>query len=157
MTIPRNLLPAKNLLPASLMKRPKKLEEFQEFFFYWEPNMPFTVHSEGSEGREKAGWTSSPKEDVKEFKLILWNARKIKKLTKSELFRIYSLYQGENCFQLGADHPHCIATDKEIEKDERYIKFKGWKDSDNSKDPMIKKLGKGPDAWPEYNHPDWLR
>ena len=65
-----------NLLPASLSKKPETFEEFQEFFFYWEPNMPFTDHSEGVENTR---WDNSPKRDVKEFKLILWNASKIKK------------------------------------------------------------------------------
>ncbi len=145
----------KNLLPASLMEKPKTFEEFQEFFFYWEPNMPFTDHSEG--GDESLG-TGYAKRDVKEFKLILWNAKKIKKLTKSEIYRIYSLYQGNNCFDTTASQGagldyfyHSLPVNKM--KEEGCIKFKGWKDSDNPKDPVIKKLG--PDA---YNSPpDWLR
>ena len=75
----------KNLLPASLMKKPKTFEEFQEFFFYWEPNLPFTEHSY-AEDEDSEGY-QYPKEDVKEFKLILWNARKIKKLTNEIILR----------------------------------------------------------------------
>ena len=95
----------KNLLPASLMKKPKTLEEFQEFFFDQEPNMPETKHREEYfvESRD-GGWA---KFDVKEFKLILWNARKIKELTKSELHRIYSLYRGKNCFGYSSNPYSC--------------------------------------------------
>ena len=149
----------KNLLPASLMKKPKTLEEFQEFFFYWEPNMPIKEHREENRYGEP-----STKEDVKEFKLILWNARKIKKLTKSELLRIYSLYQGKNCFGISTSRYDChfYIPDNKM-KDEDYadwngqpcIKFKGWKDSDNPKDPMIKIIKQ--DAESPYLFPDWLR
>ena len=132
----------KNLLPASLMEKPKTLEEFQEFFFYWEPNLPFTEHSY-AEGEDGEGY-QYPKEDVKEFKLILWNARKIKKLTNSEIYRIYALYRGYNCFEVwsGQSKLHRM-TAKEIKEEKSrgydvdYIKYKGWKDSDNPKDPQI--------------------
>ena len=149
----------KNLLPASLMKKPKTLEEFQEFFFYWEPNMPIKEHREENQYGEP-----SAKEDVKEFKLILWNARKIKELTKSELHRIYSLYQGKNCFGYSSNPYFChfYIPDNKM-KDESYaddngqpcIKFKGWKDSDNPKDPMIQTL-KNP-ARGKIDYPDWLK
>ena len=109
------------------MEKPKTFEEFQELFFHWETYMPEDVY-------------------VKEFKLILWNARKIKKITKSEIYRIYALYQGDNCWSRH-DRSHCRMTAKErketgAEKD--YTKYKGWKDSDNPKDPM------------KHNLPDWL-
>ena len=128
----------KNLLPASLMKKPKTLEEFQEFFFYWEPNLPFTEHSKAFDVNPEYG-PSSAKEDVKEFKLILWNARKIKKLTKSEMSRIYDLYRGYSQFEL---------------ENGVYAKYKGWKDSDNPKDRKILWLNK------EHKYDlsdDWLR
>ena len=115
----------KNLLPASLMKKPKTLEEFQEFYFYWEPAI-----WEGFRG------------DVKEMKLVLWNARKIKKteLTKSEIKRIYNLYEGYNYFDSGRRerYRHTFSEKQDLKRREydvtNIIKYKGWKDSDNPKD-----------------------
>ena len=130
----------KNLLPASLMKKPKTFEEFQEFFFYWEPNLPFTEHSY-AEDEDSEGY-QYPKEDVKEFKLILWNARKIKKLTNSEIYRIYALYRGYNCFrvQWGYDGQPVREFSQKKRNEAECITYKGWKDSDNPKDPKIKEL-----------------
>ena len=120
----------KNLLPVSLMKKPKTLEEFQEFYFHWEPAI----------GEMYRG-------DVKEMKLVLWNARKIKKteLTKSEIKRIYNLYEGYDYFDSGTQrndfgnrYRHTFSEKLDLKRKEydvtNIIKYKGWKDSDNPKD-----------------------
>ena len=128
----------KNLLHASLRKKPKTFEEFQEFFFYWESDLPATEHREADDS-----YPPNAKYDVKEFKLILWNARKIKNLTKSEIHRLGALYQGYNCwsrYDLGSPCRMTAKERKETEAEEDYTKYKGWKDSDNPKDPKIKKL-----------------
>ena len=107
--------------------------------------MPVTEHTEES----KTG--SYAKQDVKEFKLILWNARKIKELTKSEMNRIYALYRGFKVYQL----PLYIEGTQERAKDGgKEMKYKGWKDSDNPKDPNIKRLNKDSDYG---RFEDWLR
>lgn len=74
------------ILPDELTKLPTTFEEFQDFYFYWEP----------SEDMERLDNNLK-----KSFKLAMWNARKIKdksteKVTKREKERIYELFRGHH-------------------------------------------------------------
>jgi len=98
-------------IPAELTKKPKTLKEFQEFFFYWEPN----------EDVMKGGG------DTRTLRLALWNAKRIKgkPLTELEADRISRILNG-----VTHHHLQTYNSDNYSKK----IHFKGWKDSDNLTD-----------------------
>jgi len=108
-----------NLLPKSLMKKPKTFEEFQDFYFYWDATEMRGYGSVLNRNEITEG-------SVKELKLILWNARKTRKdknLTESEVARIFKLYNGDDEFTIYDEEGYSL----------KIVKHKGWKDSDNPK------------------------
>ena len=126
-------------LPAALKKKPKTLEESQEFYFDWESNDLIK---------------EMKPEEKKEMKLAFWNAKKIKakkdkNLTESEIARIDDLFHDCKGYELTTWQDGVwVKTEEE--------KYKGWTDSDNPKDPRTEvnspwsQSGSG-DMGPEYS------